>query len=188
MSFNEPHSCQQLPFSSFSLTFCFDKGCCPPAAAWEVDAFQGSTAGPRLSAPPPGATRLFGHAQNFVSTPSFSFDFIIPLHSLPILHHISGSHSLLTQGGRWRLGNRECKDKVRPLPQKLHQPIAICGVFYPPRGMGSAVVLFFSVSRAGLVLLSLLSQCGVCSAARGFLFLCADVGAHFSKLKRRKPK
>lgn len=122
------------------------------------------------------------------STPSFSFDFIIPLHSLPVLHHTSGSRSLLTQGGRRRLGNRECKDKSGRRHRDCTSPLPSVVFFTPPRGMGSTAVLFFSVSQAGLVLLSLFPQCGACSAACRFLFLCADVGAHFSKLKRRKPK
>lgn len=121
------------------------------------------------------------------STPSFSFDFIIPLQSLPILHHPNASRSLLTQGGRWRLGNRECKDKSSCCHRNCTGPLP-SAVFLPPQGDGVNAVLFSSVSQAGLVLLSLFSQCGTCSAARGFLFLCADVGAHFSKLKRRKPK
>lgn len=108
---------------------------------------------------------------------------------------MSGSLSLLTQGltgeggGGEESGEARVQRYLRLLPQKLNQPIKICSCFLPPRrdrvNSGS---VFRRSPRAGLVLLSLFFRCRACSAACGFLFLCAYVGAHFFKLKRRKSK
>lgn len=81
------------------------------------------------------------------STPSFSFDFIIPLHSLPVLHHTSGSRSLLTQGGRRRLGNRECKDKSGRRHRDCTSPLPSVVFFTPPGEWGQLRFCFSQCPR-----------------------------------------
>lgn len=201
-----PHSCQQLPFSAFSLTFCFDKGFCPStAAAWEVGRGArphscGSSQRPRPGLGWASGLLLLSPERGVFSQKILwvKLKFLLWLHysfKLPGHTKHERSLSLLTQGltgeggGGEESGEERVQRYFRLLPQKLNQPIKICSCFLPPRrdrvNSGS---VFRRSPRAGLVLLSLFFRCRACSAACGFLFLCAYVGAHFFKLKRRKSK
>lgn len=75
----------------------------------------------------------------------------------------------------------------RPSPQKLNQPIEI-GLLMPLlEERGSTAVLVFT-DLSGRVWFCCFFNAIACSAASGFLFLNANVGACFFKIKGRKPK
>lgn len=197
-----PHCFQQLPFSTFSLTFfCFDKGFCPSTtAAWEVSLagwWPQPSQGAAWPPPPPhGISWLLRHRKSSVANPTF---LLWPHCSFQHASHAACLPRCLCWAGAVRVGRRRrrpqrsgreevegCSHKNCPSPSKLGD--FITHTRGQGKGEGSAVVLLFA-ALSGPIWFCCRRFFGALarSAASGFLFLDASVGACSFYIKQRKP-
>lgn len=192
-----PRCFQQLPFSTFSLTFfLFWQGLLSlnnSSVGGEpgrvvASAFTGRSMASSSSSH--GISWLLRHRKSSVAKPKFVL----------WLHYSTSqqckSPSLCAElgwrwGGGWRRGEQACRG-WRLFPQKLKQPFET-GDFQhahpqPREGRGvSSGSAFHSSVCAPLVLLSLVFLCCCSFSSLWFLFLDVSVGACSFYIKQRKP-